>query len=166
MKKLLLPLYFILIGMWWGWTVLVDFYVIPSVFANIKGFFEAGNLGITVFSKLNKLELIVGTVLTFLIIRTIGLNKKILKFIIPALLATIIAYFYESYLTAKIQELTILWQMAEAKNTVGIQGIPDIQQEHQYYHKLYVTLDSVKLLLLTVMLGLGIWKQKDLACEN
>ena len=54
-KKLIL----ILVSIWWGWTAIIDFAVVPTVFAIVNDFFNAGELGIALFSKLNLLEVII-----------------------------------------------------------------------------------------------------------
>lgn len=161
MKNRLQIVYLILVSMWFGWTVLVDFFVVPSVFAQISNFFEAGHLGVTVFTKLNKLELIV----SLMVCSSLLVQKKY-KTLIPALVCTVIVLYYVGFLSEKIRDLTVLWQEADSKGVVGLNGIPDVQQSHQFYHKLYITLDSVKLFLLLTLLGLGFFRPKEYLCEN
>jgi hypothetical protein len=146
----------VLISIWLGWTVLVDFFVVPTVFRTISNFFEAGDLGIAVFSKLNNLELIVATIILGLLSLEIKKNKV---FFILSILTWSIVMFYFSYLTPKIITLTELWKTAESTGTLGVSGIADIQATHQTFHKLYVGLDSVKLLLLSALMGMSVWKK-------
>lgn len=137
----------ILLSLWWGWTALIDFAVVPTVFRTIHDFFNAGELGIALFSKLNILELILAPLLIFLFW---GKSKWRLGLVITL---SLIVIFYASYLTPKITQLTELWKKAEALNQLGISDIRDIQQEHQFFHKLYVALDTVKLLVLSFLIG-------------
>lgn len=142
-KKIVL----ILLSLWWGWTALIDFAVVPTVFRTIHDFFNAGELGIALFSRLNIFELIVSTIL-------MGLFWRLAKWRFALLaVAWIIVLVYFFYLTPKITHLTALWKEAESLKQVGIAGIQDIQQEHQLYHRIYVGLDSLKLLILTFVLG-------------
>lgn len=148
--------------MWWGWTLLVDAFIIPTVFGHIDEFFIAGELGIAVFSKLNNLEVIVSSFILALIALTFFRTKKPLLLLITSLLAWAIAMFYFIYLTPKIMELTALWKKAEVTGLFGIAGVPDIQAAHQFYHNLYIKLDVIKLIILSGLLGLTVWKQEEL----
>lgn len=150
----------VLLAIWWGWTVLIDFFVIPNVFRTLSNFFEAGDLGVIVFSKLNNLELILATILVAIVAYLCSKNKKLLPLLLGSVLLWIIAMTYFSFLSPKITELTALWKKADAAGSMAIAGYADIQQEHQFYHKLYIGIDTVKLLLITALLGLGILKQE------
>jgi hypothetical protein len=44
---------------------------------------------------------------------------------------------------------------------MGIAGIKDIQQEHQFYHRIYVGLDSLKLLILSFILGISFFRKEN-----
>ena len=149
--------------MWWGWTVLVDFFIIRTVFANLDSFFQAGNIGIAVFSKLNNLEVIVSTILVALLSFQMTKNKKILPMLIMSLIAWAVVMTYFTYLTPKIVELTDLWKQTDLMGISAVAGIPDIQQEHQFFHRLYIGLDSFKLLILSAMILFGIWKDEQWA---
>jgi hypothetical protein len=70
--------------------------------------------------------------------------------------------FYFSYLTPKLVMLTELWKKTDLMGITSVSGIPDVQQEHQFYHRLYISLDTVKLILLGTMLGLGIFKAEKI----
>ena len=159
-KRIIYSKILVLLAIWWGWTVLVDFFVIPNVFRTLSNFFEAGELGIVVFSKLNNLELIAGSILVGMTAYLSSKNKKLLPLFIGSVLLWIIAMTYFSYLSPKITELTELWKTADKVGSMSIAGYSDIQLEHQFYHKLYIGIDSIKLLLITFLLGLGILKQE------
>jgi hypothetical protein len=162
LNRIILPLYFVLTGMWWGWTVLIDIFVIPTVFKTIDQFFVAGELGIAVFSKLNNLELITSSILLATLLTHFGRKKKFSILLILSFLTWTLAMIYFSYLTPKIVELTELWRKADLIGLSGVSGVEDIQQSHQYFHNLYIKFDSLKLLLLTAMLVVGYWKQEEL----
>lgn len=147
-KKLIL----IFLSIWWGTTVLVDFAIVPTVFQVIENFFNAGELGMALFTKVNRFEIF----LSSLIIGLSSLNfKRSKRFLIEYFLmltAGLIVLTYFSYLTPKISELTLLWKKADSLGLVGIAGISDIQQEHQLYHRVYVALDTLKILILSTLL--------------
>jgi hypothetical protein len=155
-KRLIL----ILVSIWWGWTAIIDFAVVPTVFAIIHDFFNAGELGIVLFSKLNLLEVIISSLI--IVISVIHLKQEGRGKIQLALAcgAWLIVMFYFAFLTPKLIALTDLWKQAEVVNQIGIAGINDIQQEHRSYHRMYVGLDSLKLLILTFILGMGIFQKE------
>lgn len=147
-------------SLWWGWTFLVDMFVIRTVFATVSNFFEAGDLGIAVFSKLNNLEIIVSSFLVGLLSFQMMKNRKALPLMVMSIFCWIISMAYFVFLTPKLMTLTDLWKKADSAGTTAIAGISDIQQAHQFYHNLYIGLDSVKLLLLTVMIIYGMVKEE------
>lgn len=158
MKTVTHSLYLILVSIWTGWTVLTDFYVVPTVFRMITSFFEAGDLGIALFSKLNSLELVLSTILVAILAIDLVKKKSLKLPFIAAILAWIIVMIYVTFLTQKITDLTVLWQKAESLGALGIAGVADVQQEHQKFHKIYVSLDSVKLVILLFLLSWGVIK--------
>ncbi len=161
MQKYLHSLFVSLISLWLGWTILVDFFVAPTIFRVIEDFFNAGELGMALFSKLNNLELILSSILMFItvmIYRRSG-NKVIL---ILVSLVTLLIILYFSYLTPKIIYLTELWKKADGMGVIGIEDISDIQLEHQFYHKLYIALDTLKLIILATLLGYSVVKKEKL----
>jgi hypothetical protein len=149
----------VLASSWLGWTVLVDFFIIPTVFATVHDFFLAGELGIAVFSKLNRLEIIVATILMSLFaIEVHQTHRQKIGFFL-SILSWIIVMFYFTYLTDKIIELTVLWKKVDAEGGLGIAGIIDVQQEHQFFHRMYVGLDSLKLLILSFIIAIDVFKK-------
>ena len=161
-NRLIYPLFLILVTAWLAWSVLVDFFIVPTVFRTLDSFFKAGDLGIAVFSRLNNLEVITASALIVLTAYQTLKHKKGLEFLILSLLCWIIVMTYFTYLTPKISELTELWKKTDLMGLSGVAGIPDIQQTHQFYHKLYIWIDTVKLLILSVMLCRGVYRQEEL----
>lgn len=156
------PLFLIFVSLWWGWTVLVDFFVVRSVFSVVTDFFQAGELGILVFSKLNNLEMVVSSFIVALLAFQYKRNKSNLSFLGLSLVPWIIVMFYFSYLTPKLTYLSEAWKQADFAGVTSFGGIADIQQEHQKYHQLYITLDSIKLFFLSLLLIFGVWKQEKM----
>ncbi len=109
------------------------------------------------FKKLNYAEFS-----TSLVVLSLSLSKQRSKFlIILASVLLLISSTYLFYLTPKIIQLTEWWKEAELSGITTINGIGDIQQEHQKFHKLYVSIDAVKLILLTSGLGFLIFKRES-----
>lgn len=151
---------FFLTSVWLGWTILVDFFVVPTVFQQVPDFFVAGNLGVAVFTKLNRLEFPLASTLFALLCLHIKQTKTQHFLAIVSLVLLSIAGLYLFSLTPKITELTAAWEYAEKMGTLGQSG-EDVQQLHQSYHKTYIWLDTVKLLLLGVQLiFLGLFLSK------
>jgi hypothetical protein len=155
-KKIILTL----VSIWWGWTVIIDFAVVPMVFRIINDFFNAGELGVALFSKLNIFELIASSLLLIIASSSVLIYKKEKTTFALILSAWIITLIYFFYLTPKLLMLTELWKKADSANQIGISGISDIQQEHQFFHKIYVTIDSLKLFILSIILGLQLFKRE------
>jgi uncharacterized membrane protein len=120
----------------------------------INDFFNAGELGMSLFKKFNVLELLF--VLPLLVFEWRAKNKVTS---VGVFIAGIIILVYITYLTPKIEELSIWWKEADSQGIMGINGVKDIQQEHQFFHRLYVTLDTVKLLILSSVLGFKLFRR-------
>lgn len=160
MTRFFLPLFLFLSSLWLGWTVLVDFIVVPAVFRNVSHFFEAGRLGIELFTQLNRLEIVVSLLLAVLTFKRYKKDRSYLPLVLVTVAASIIVAIYLFYLSPKIATLTDLWQSSEQKGWAGQQGILDVQQEHQFYHRVYIAMDSVKIFLLSLsILFVGLKKE-------
>jgi hypothetical protein len=151
MRRVLYPIFLLLLGFWLGATLMVDFVIVPSVFRIINDFFNAGELGITLFSKFNLVEMVISTTLVtitaYLLSRGVALHAPLLL----AVLAWIIVMVYVFYLTPKLSHLTELFYQSELTGEMAQGGYPDIQQAHQYFHRVYIILDSIKILLLALL---------------
>ncbi|GEM_PF-1321200 len=153
-----IPLFLIVsFSIWWGCTVLTDFFIVPTIFKTIPDFFMAGGLGLKVFTKLNYLEVILAVF--SLTLSLIPRREKVLMALSFLLLGISSTYIF--YLTPKIQTLTLWWQEAESLGLTSLHGVADIQQDHQFFHRLYVWIDAVKLILLTSGIGFLIFKRNQ-----
>lgn len=151
--------FLIVLSFWLAWTVLIDFVVVRTVFATIDNFFQAGDLGVALFSKLNNLELISSSLLVSILVFEMQVNKKVSSIFTLSILAWFISLYYFSFLTPKLVHLTELWKESDKLGISNLNGIFDIQQEHQFYHQTYRTLDSIKLVFLLIMLMIGLTKK-------
>lgn len=158
MKRIIPATIIALASIWLGWTVLVDFFIVPTVFQEINNFFEAGFLGIAVFSKLNSLELIVGTALVGLTSLNFKQGRNAVIIFVLSLILWLISMLYFTYLTPELIGITELWHKADLAGVAGLAGIPDLQQEHQHYHRIYIIIDSFKLFFLASILSIGIFE--------
>ncbi len=149
-RRILSSVLLIMLSIWLGWTVLVDFVVVPGVFRNIHNFFEAGDLGIYLFRKLNSLEVILSSAVLVVLIFIFRRNRKSLPLLIAGIVVLVISLIYFSYLTPKLEKLTELWKLSEAGKSIAV---ADVQQEHQFFHRVYVSIDTLKILILTFMIA-------------
>lgn len=156
-RRLLYSSLLILLSFWMGWTVLVDFVVVPGVFRNVEPFFQAGELGIYLFQRLNSLEVVIASSVVAVLVFIFRKNRKALPLLVSGLVVLVIALVYFSWLTPKIEELTQLWKMSDAGQAIAL---ADVQQEHQYYHRLYAILDTVKILVLLFMMVSAVGKEE------
>lgn len=157
------PLFLILVSAWLAGTALVDFLVVPTLFHNHSHFFEAGTIGILLFTKFNYIEIVVASVMVgMLALRLKERNPLHLGFFFIAVVLWLIIMSYFVYLIPKISHLTELWRKAESLGAISMNGIRDVQQEHQFYHGIYVGMDTVKLIVLIFLLGVGILKREKL----
>jgi hypothetical protein len=154
-SKSLFAAFIALTSSWLAMSILVDFFVVPTVFRNIDDFFLAGDLGIALFGKFNQVEVILASTLI-----SITALRARLSHLFISIGLWIIAMTYFLYLSPMIQTLTELWKKADEMGLVAIAGIADIQLEHQRYHKAYIFIDTIKMGLLLFLLGLGIYKEK------
>jgi len=148
----------LLCGLWLGWIILVDFFVVKIIFSEIDDFFKAGHLGMTLFSKLNLLEFLCGSFILSLVSMIQVKTKKSKFLVLIGFLLFILSFFNLFYLTPKIIYLTQLWQRADVMGLVGLAGVSDLQQEHQFFHRIYISLDAVKLFLLLTLSSIAVWK--------
>lgn len=154
-NKTLYAAFIALTSSWLAMSILVDFFVVPTVFHHIDDFFMAGDLAIALFTKFNQLELILASTL---------ISVSALRARVPLLLISIflwiIAMTYFLYLSPMIETLTELWKKADEMGLVSIAGIADIQQEHLRYHKAYILIDTIKMALLLLLVSFGIYKEE------
>lgn len=156
-RRLLYSALLVLLSLWLGWTVLVDFVVVPAVFRNINNFFEAGDLGIYLFTKFNFIEMILASVTLVALVFIFRKNRAAMPLLISAVIVIAISLSYFTFVIPKLTHLTELWKLAEAGK---LTPTFDIQQEHQFYHRIYVGLDTAKIAILAFMMGTSIGKEK------
>lgn len=132
---------------WMAWTVLVDFFVVPAVFQNVAQFFEAGNLGLVMFRRLNTLEFPLSCGLFVCVLFSARRFPALKWLVLSAFVLVGISSLYLFSLTPKLAQLTAAWEYAETMGTLGTGG-EDVQQLHQTYHSFYIGIDTVKLILL------------------
>jgi hypothetical protein len=137
----------ILFSLWLGLTIAVDFVAVPLVFRTISHLNEAGSLGIAVFSRLNDFEILIGVaalVLAIIFARKSGVRGKIL--LAMSVVLTGLAFTYSFWLSPTISQLTEKMHIEVLESAAYLA----IQQEHRFYHDLYIKLDTVKILILAL----------------
>lgn len=131
-------------------TLVVDFISVPLVFKSLASKEEAGKIGIKIFSRFNWFEVIYGIVLfvsAFLIKFHSPMKKNAYAVVAVTLFALSISYFY--YITPTIVELS-----GQMHSLSAGQELEAVQKSHDFFHKLYVKLDTLKLILLLCGMGL------------
>ncbi len=158
MKRVTWKIYFIGLGIWLGITVFVDFVAVPTLFSNVSSRYEAGRVGMILFTTFNKIEVTLSLLLlgfAFLFWERVLWKKTVFGLLG---LLVILAMSYTFYLSPKIVELT------EKMQTV----VPESRayqlwdKDHQFFHRTYIKLDSLKLLLLLVLMIVPLQKNQDL----
>lgn len=158
--QILMRFLFMFLAAWFFTTIVVDFVAVPSVFRTVTNLQEAGNVGIKVFTKYNVLELILGIAATGIFWKLPSENKKTLWTcrILSSLLVVLIL-FYMLHLNPNI--IKYAGQMHEIG--IGNEGYEAIEDQHRFYHHLYVKLDGFKLfsLLFLQIIAVISWRGKE-----
>lgn len=144
-------LLFFILGAWLVSTLFIDFFAVIAVFRNISSIFEAGTVGMYIFNSFNKFEFsfaIILLIFSFYYVHPKGKIALTVKVLAIMLLG--IAGYYLFFLSPIISELT----REMYKIGVGNNGYETLQQTHQVFHKRYVRLDSVKIVVLIVEITL------------
>ena len=132
-------------SLWLVLTCFIDFMAVPTLFRNITDVYEAGIVGIKIFTFFNYLEVIIGAYLVYYSM----VHLKLKLYIILSFLCFIIVSLYCYLLSPMISQLTselISLVENDPKDLFG-----SVQVRHDFYHNLYIRLDSLKLFLITVI---------------
>lgn len=135
---------------WLAMSSLINFVIIPSVFSIVNDFFLAGNLGVTVFTKFNRFEFLFANTLLILSLVHFKRTQRSYFPLLLSLVLILISGTYLFYLTPKLTQLTTAWEYAQTMGTIG-SAESDLQSMHMMYHRTYIAMDTVKLLLLTLL---------------
>ncbi|MBP9674993.1 MAG: DUF4149 domain-containing protein [Bacteriovoracaceae bacterium] len=138
-------------GLWLGMTLMLDFFVLPTVFRTLTDVFVAGRIGMSIFTKFNIVELLFSCSLVCAAYFW-GKNSDIKKnkFLGAGLFLLALVAFFTFFLTPKISMLAL--QLSHAKNLTASSFVT-FQEELATYHKLYVRLDGLKIILQLTILG-------------
>lgn len=136
-KKILNELLLPLILCWFMMTVFVDIFTVPTVFRNVQSLQQAGQVGMTVFSRFNRFELVFALIILITALMRFP-ARKLFYFALPLFT---LALLYNFIMTPKIINLT---------NAISLTAINDpqyavLQSEHARFHNLYRQFDTAKL---------------------
>lgn len=132
---------------WFFLTVFVDIFTVPTVFRTIGDINVAGQVGIKVFTAMNRFELI------FAVITLIGafsfykLNKSF-KWLIFSAIMFVWSLVYNLFLTPKITNTT--YQIHQTAVDDPMYAV--LQATHAQYHNLYRYFDTSKLIFLLIFI--------------
>jgi len=129
---------------WLATTLIIDFMIIPGAFRLLQDIEKAGQLGLYIFSHYNKIELIMGVICLIA-------SWKIFKYgrarLLPilAIMITLISLSYLFILTPQISMLREKHvELLHAHQVLS----QEIKAQLMWYHRIYVGLDTFKILLL------------------
>ncbi len=163
-KDYFIMLTIMLAAFWLGSSIAVDVVAIPAVFKTIKDVVLAGKVGMVVFSRFNKIEMIVSSLSLMFVMVAIFRefkkpNKQLFALLMSLLLLVIIAGIYTFSWTP------LITQNAEKMFSLDVASDAYKQAafDYNYYHKAYVKLEGVKLSLICLELFLLIKMKLDLS---
>lgn len=145
----MLRLAFSLIVAWFATSCLIDFVAVPTVFRTVSKLTEAGAVGMTIFSKYNVVEVLCGLVILIYALKSAmikGIGRKV--FALFSVVVFGIALAYQFHVSPKIIQINTERAQYEMESV----EYQKISVEHNFYHKLYVRMDSVKVTLLLIMM--------------
>lgn len=132
-------------------TITVDFIAIPTIFRTLKDVNLGGAIGIELFPKVNFVEVILACGLIICLFYSLSIKTRLFdRFVmVMGFFLALLSIFYFTFLSPEIKTLTL-----EMSNKMGdFSALPSLSVQHQFYHKLYIKLEGLKLLILVIMLG-------------
>jgi hypothetical protein len=153
-KQTLIELTIPLLVAWFLLTIFVDIFTVPAVFRNSSSIVDAGKIGMLVFGRFNKFELLF-SVLVFagLFLDFKKDHKK--RYIIIGGILIVWALLYNFYMTPMITNTT--FEIHQTNVTDPLYA--ELQTKHAYYHNLYRKLDSTKILVLLVFIVMNVTRR-------
>jgi hypothetical protein len=158
LRRLADPISFWLASSWWMMTIVADLIVAPAIFRVVENFFNAGDLAMLLFSKITVVEMIVASLVLALSVM-IHKSQKSTSLLIIFSICWVLTLFYVFYLIPKIVDVAEVWKKSDSLGLAGMGDIKDAQQEHQFFHRMFIVLDGLKLSLLSMALGLRIFRK-------
>lgn len=136
---------------WFLMSLFVDIIAVPTVFRNVTSVEQAGKVGMTIFSALNRFEIL------FALIFILGSWKMFNKhgkkaIIVLSLILFVWSLSYNLFFTPQIIFYTKMIHSHAPNDPL----MAEFQVQHSFYHHLYRYLDTAKLLMLLISLGLTI----------
>jgi hypothetical protein len=128
---------------WLVATIFIDFVAVPAVFSTITSRDDAAELGIKIFTRFNYIEIAVAVLLLVL-----SRGRKL----IAASSLVLFPILYISLLSPNIDRLN-----NDKINLLDEDPkMEKVQEDLDFYHNFYVKADSVKILLLILMMTLQV----------
>lgn len=136
---------------WLSTTLMVDFMVIPGAFRVLQDLAQSSRLGLFIFSSYNKVELLLSLAA---LVCAGALYKKGRAYALPIItsILLVITLSYLFILTPNIAHLREQRLAVQESNPALAQ---ELKKELMFYHRLYVGIDSGKMLLLLAGSGLS-----------
>ena len=145
-KQAFLKVEFLALFTWLFFTLFIDFFLVPTTFRTLGTPAIAGPLAIKFFAFFNILEFSIGMILV--ITEIVYKNRARYNYHVGIVaLLFIIAAAYLFYISPQIVKYGSLMESTSIDSNM----LKSYIDNHQFFHKLYVKIDSVKLLLLMAL---------------
>jgi hypothetical protein len=134
---------------WFFASAFVDIVAVPTVFKFTSSLVEAGHIGMTIFGKFNKLEVLFALII---LAGVLSRNEKSKLLIAVSLFLLGLAIFYNIVMTPAIAGAAVKMHSVNVLDPL----YQVYRNEHAKYHNLYRYFDSTKLLVLLAFSGIMI----------
>lgn len=134
------------LGVWLALTLWTDLVVVPSVFRSGLGVYQAGEMGIKLFGLFNWLEVALALFiagLVFFKLKAKKISKKDVVLFFPLILLAFLNCFY---LSPSISEAFHSMSTSTPGGEVALKA----SQDYNFFHRLYVSTDSFKMIWIAV----------------
>jgi hypothetical protein len=141
-------------------SVLVDVVAIPTVFKNISIMQEGGKIGMIIFGRFNGFEIFFGLMI---LLGVLSHQKKSKLMIGLASVLLALSIIYTFYMTPMIAKAGVDLHLVNPNDP----QYEILTKNHRFYHSLYRSLDTAKLISLLAFAGLVIrFNLQNLRKEN
>lgn len=150
-------LYLSILSMWFALTCFIDFVATPTVFRNVSSRIEAGDIGMILFTFINRVELVLAVVvlvLAYLFKETVKKKAVLFTTLFSLLILTVI---YNVHMTPQVRHYTLEMREHDEDSVEYVRA----QENHEFYHSLYKKTDSAKIITLLVLIVAGIRRKTE-----
>jgi len=155
--KTMRKLFLCILSMWFALTCFIDFIAVPTVFRSVSSRAEAGNIGMTLFTMINRVEFVFALLVLILAYFFRKTLKKSALVFLTLIGLVILTSVYNIHMTPKVVEQTKLMRELDEES----QEYQRAQETHEFYHSLYKKTDGVKIIILLILISTTIIRKED-----